>query len=99
MANVTLTVTHADNEVAAFVNGLAVYDRKTEGDPALNDVVALDAYLASGLNTLVLVGINWGGPANFQGSLTIGSYVQKIAFQASSTPNGIAWTQSFVIPA
>ena len=46
MANVTLTITRADNEVAAFVNGLTVYDRKTEGDPALNDVVALDAYLA-----------------------------------------------------
>jgi hypothetical protein len=99
MANVTLTVTHADNEVSAFLNGLQVYDHKTEGDPVLNDVVALDAYLAKGLNTLVLVGVNWGGPANFQGTLTIGAITQKIAFQAGSTPNGIAWTQTFVIPA
>jgi hypothetical protein len=52
-----------------------------------------------GLNTLVLVGVNWGGPANLQGSLTIGAVTQKIAFQASSNPNGIAWTQNFVIPA
>ena len=75
MANVTLTVTHADNEVSAFLNGLPVYDHKTEGDPTLNDVVALDAYLAKGLNTLVLVGVNWGGPANFKGSVKIGEVI------------------------
>ena len=99
MANVVLSVTRADNEVSAFLNGLQVYDKKTEGNPVLADKVELDPYLAKGLNTLVLVGVNWGGPATYEGSLTIGGITQKFLNQASSTPNGISWTQTFVIPA
>ena len=99
MAKVVLTVTHADNEVTAFLNGLMVYDRRTDGDPTLDDVVALDDYLIQGLNTLVVLGINWGGPANFQGSLTIGSVTQPFSYQAESTADGIAMVQTYVIPA
>ena len=40
-----LTVTRVDNEVAAFLNGLVVYDKKTEGNPAFNDQIPLDPYL------------------------------------------------------
>lgn len=99
MSVATLNVTHADNEVIAFLNGLQVYDRKTEGDPTLTDTLDLTPYLAAGINLLVLAGVNWGGPANFSGSVVIGKVTQPFAFTAASTPNGVAWSQTFVIPA
>ena len=98
MANAILTVTRADNEVAAYVNGVQVYDKKTENNPAFNDVIELDAYLAAGLNALVLVGVNWGGPCTFSGTVQIGKVVQPFSYTANSTPNGIVWTQTFAIP-
>ncbi|WP_158045341.1 hypothetical protein [Skermanella pratensis] len=67
-----------------------VYDGRTEGDPAIDAVVALDDYPIQGPNTLVVLGINLGGPANYQGSLTIGSVMQPFSYQAASTANGIA---------
>jgi hypothetical protein len=94
----TLTVTHADNEVAAILNGLVVYDKKTEGNPPFNDQVQLDPYLIAGQNVLVIVGINWGGPAAFTGSVTVGSVVTPFNFTAGATPNGISFNQTFVIP-
>ncbi len=94
----TLKITHADNEIWATVNGLVVYDKKTEGDPTINDHVNLDPYLAAGLNTLVIAGVNWGGPAHFTGSVVIGGIDTPFSFQAPSTPKGIVFTQTFVIP-
>lgn len=99
MAKAVLTVTHADNEIAAYLNGIQVYDKKTEGNPTFKDVVELDAYLAAGVNTLVLVGVNWGGPYSFSGSVTVGAVTQNFSQSAGSSPNGISWTQTFVIPA
>lgn len=98
MAKATLHVTRADNEVSAFLNGIQVYDKKTEGNPALNESVDLTEYLVPGINVIVVVGINWGGPATFSGSVTVGKASTKFHFQANKTPNGIAWTQSFVLP-
>jgi hypothetical protein len=97
-AAVKLTVTHADNEVSAWVNGVLVYDKKTENDPAFNDVVDLAPALQCGCNELVVIGINWGGPANFQGSLTIGTFVTPFKFTAANSPNGMSWNQTFCIP-
>jgi hypothetical protein len=94
----SLTVTRADNEVSAFLNGIVVYDRKTEGNPAINDEVQLDPYLEAGLNSLVVAGTNWGGPANFAGSVTVGSVVTPFNFAVASTPNGMVFHQTFVIP-
>lgn len=94
----TLKITHADNEILATVNGLIVYDRKTENNPTLNDQVVLDPYLAAGINTLVVIGINWGGPAAFAGSVTVGSIDTPFSYGAAATPNGVAFTQSFAIP-
>jgi hypothetical protein len=94
----TLTVTHADNEVAAFLNGLLVYDKKTEGNPTFNDQVPLDPYLIAGINVLVVAGTNWGGPATFTGSVTVGAVTTPFTYTATSTPNGMVFTQVFVIP-
>lgn len=94
----TLTVTRADNEVAAFLNGLLVYDKKTENNPAFSDVVQLDPYLAAGLNALVVTGTNWSGPCTFTGSVTVGTVVTPFNFTAGGTPNGMVFHQTFVIP-
>ncbi len=105
---VTLTVNNADNELAAFLNCVSVYDKKTEGNATFNDVVDLTPALKSGCccNCLVLVGINWGGPATFKGNLTIsgsptGTFVQPFFATFPSLPgtaNGIVWQQVFNIP-
>jgi hypothetical protein len=94
----TLTVTRADNEVAAFLNGLLVYDKKTEGNPAFNDQIPLDPYLVAGINALVIAGTNWGGPATFTGSVTVGTVVTPFNFTVGSSPNGMIFNQTFVIP-
>lgn len=94
----TLNVTRADNEVAVFLNGLLVYDKKTEGNPSFNDQVPLDAYLIAGMNVLVVAGTNWGGPATFAGSVTVGAVSTPFNYTAPSTPNGMVFTQVFAIP-
>jgi len=96
---VTLTVNNADNELAAFLNCVTVYDKKTENNPSFKDVVDLTPFLKSGCccNCLHLIGINWGGPATFKGSLTIGTLVQPFSATFPSTPNGIVWQQIFEI--
>ena len=99
MAVVKLTIKRADNEIAAFLNGVLVYDRKTENDPQLNDVVDISGFIQKGCcNSLVLVGINWGGPAHFEGSLSVDNSVTSWAVQLPSTPNGMVFDRSFSIP-
>jgi hypothetical protein len=104
---VTLTVNNADNELAAFVNGITVYNRITAGNPPLTDVVDLTPALEAGNNILVIIGINFDGPATFKGSLTIGpspsgttSFVIPFfaTFPTTTPPQGIVWTQVFNIP-
>jgi hypothetical protein len=99
-AEVKLMVTRADNEVAAWVNGVLVYHKDTgsAGDPILNDVVDLTPALVCGNNTLVVIGINWKGPANYQGSLAIGKFVTPFKFTSPDTPSGMPWNQTFCIP-
>lgn len=94
----TLNITRADNEIFATVNGLVVYDKKTENDPVLEDKVDLTPYLADGLNTLVIAGINWGGPAHYVGSVVVGNITTPFNFTAPQTANGVVFTQTFVIP-
>lgn len=99
MATAKLTVKRADNEIAAYLNGVLVYDKKTENDPALNDVVDISGFLQKGCcNSLVIVGVNWGGPAHFEGSLSVDNSTTSWSFQSQSTPNGIVFDRSFTIP-
>jgi hypothetical protein len=98
MAKVTLTVTHADNEIAAFINGLVVYAAKQEKDTTLNAVTELDDYLVSGLNILTLVGVNWSEDAHYEGTLFIGNVGQPFSYTSKNAPVGISWIQTFTIP-
>jgi hypothetical protein len=95
---VKLTVNNADNELAVFINGITVYDKKTEGDPPLTEVVDLTPSLVAGNNTVVVIGINWGGPANFKGFFTVGTFQIPFGAKLASSPNGICFSQVFNIP-
>ena len=93
-----LKIFHADNEVLAILNGTIIYDKKTEQNPTLNGQVPLDPFLIAGINVLMVVGINWGGPATFSGAVVVGNVETPFGFTAASTPNGKAFAQTFVIP-
>jgi hypothetical protein len=97
-AQVILNVSRADNELFAFLNGVMVYDRKTENNPSLDDAVDLVPALKSGDNILVLGGINWGGPATFAGSLSINGFSTPFSVTLPSTEKGLIWHQVFNIP-
>jgi hypothetical protein len=97
-SQVLLNVYNADNELAAYVNGLKVYSRKTEMDPDLDDRVDLIPFLKPGSNTLTLVGINWGGPAAFDCALTVGGQTVRHAESHPNPGNGIVWERTIVFP-
>lgn len=94
----TLTITRADNEILAVLNGSVIYNKMTNNNPLLNDRVNLDPFLACGLNHLVLVGINWSGPANFVGTVNASGRDIPFEFSAPTTGQGMVFTQTFVIP-
>lgn len=99
MATVKVTIKRADNEIAVFVNGILAYDKKTEGDPALNDVVDISGFLQHGCcNSVVIIGINWGASAHYVGSLTVDASTTSWDFSAPSTVNGMVFDRSFTIP-
>ncbi|NJO04041.1 MAG: hypothetical protein HC880_22325 [Bacteroidia bacterium] len=96
--SLNLTVTHADNQVVAFLNGSIIYNRSTEGNPTLNDVTPIPVgTLPIGNNLLTLVGVNWGGPYNFQGSIGNATESTPFVSQEGQSANGLIWTQSYII--
>ena len=53
---------------------------------------AANAVLPPGNYTLLLIGINWGGPSNFKGSVTIGGTTHPLAVTPTSA-TGVTYTQ------
>jgi hypothetical protein len=99
-SKLVLVINNADNEVIAFVNADEVYDRKTEGDPTFTDTVDLSSKLRSGHNSIVILGINWGGPAHFIGNLSLdGKVLFNMTFALPTTPNGVvaSWVADIVV--
>jgi hypothetical protein len=90
-----LTVNNADNQVVAYLNGQEVYNKSTESNPTFADTVDLTNKLIPGKNILLLVGINWGGPAIFKGSLSVNDQVTNWESYLESTPNGLVWSKTF----
>ncbi|WP_226383247.1 hypothetical protein [Burkholderia mayonis] len=62
------------------------------------DHIDLTPSLADSLNTLMIVGVDWSGPATFKGTVVVGKIGMPASFTAPSTPNGIVFRQAFVIP-
>lgn len=56
-------IKRADNEMRVLLNGQQVHYVRTDGDPDLN--VRVDFDVPYGLNSLVIIGVNWGGPSHF----------------------------------
>lgn len=95
-----LTVNNADNELIVYVNTTQVYDKKTENDPTFHDTVDLSSNLRRGQNSVVILGINWGGPAHYVGQLNLdGKPLLSMTFALPSTPNGVvaAWAAEIVV--
>ena len=89
---VVLTINRADNELIALLNGIIVYDKKTDGNPSLNDVVNLTNLVTSGDNILTLLGINWGDEADYAGTLTVDATTTTWGASYKNTANGLAWS-------
>lgn len=92
-----LTINNADNQVVAYLNGQQVYNRSTENDPTFSDTVPLTSNMIPGPNSLLIVGVNWGGPAHFAGNLSIDGVVTQWSYQVPSSANGLIWNQVFAI--
>jgi hypothetical protein len=95
-----LVINNADNELIAYLNTEQVYDRKTEGDPTFSDSVDLSSRLKHGHNSLVILGVNWGGPAYYVGQLTLdGKVLLSMTFGLPSTPNGVvaSWVAEITV--
>lgn len=94
----TLTISDADNQVVVFLNGEEVYNKSTIGEKPLNDVTDLTNKLAEGENSLLILGINWGGPSTFKGCLSVNGAVSPFnkMFEASA-PRGLLWSDTFII--
>jgi hypothetical protein len=95
-----LVINNADNELIAYLNTEQVYDPKTEGDPTFNDSVDLSSRLEHGHNSLVILGVNWGGPAHYVGRLTLdGKVLLSMTFGLPSTTNGVvaSWVAEITV--
>jgi hypothetical protein len=94
----TLTVNYIDNQVVAFLNGKEVYNKTDQvSQQQFPDTVELTDKLKLGSNALLIVGINWGGPARFEGSLTIGDARTDWAEQIDIEKLGLIWSKLFDI--
>lgn len=92
-------VTKCDNElyiIAVPIGGIGSFEilHMTSGfNNPVEYLVVPQSVLPKGVYTLVLVGINWGGPSAFTVALTGGP-----TFNAPTTlPVGASWTQAVQI--
>jgi hypothetical protein len=95
-----LVINNADNELIAYLNSEQAYDRKTEGDPSFNDSLDLSGKLRHGHNSLVILGVNWGGPAHYVGQITLdGKILFSMTFGLPNTPNGVvaSWVAEITV--
>jgi hypothetical protein len=96
-----LVINNADNELSAYLNTEQVYERKTVGDPTFNeDSVDLSARLKHGHNSFVILGINWGGPAQYVGQLILdGKVLLSMTFGLPNTRNAVvaSWVAEITV--
>ena len=60
-------------------------------------VVIPQSILDPGAYTLILVGINWGGPQAFKVTLTTGGAANTLSLPPAPGPVGANWTQAVAI--
>ena len=74
-AKLELIINNADNQVVAYLNAEQVYTKSTEHDPSFNDSYDFGSRLQVGRNILDVVGVNWGGPHHFKGTVKLNGNV------------------------
>lgn len=98
---VILNVKHADNDLIVLVNVEKVWNYPTEYDPSL-DHVSFDVtpHIYPDINTVTLLGINWGWRAHYEGALHIYDNA-PVTFKFreeqgdGSASKGVQWKQVF----
>lgn len=95
--NLTLSVSRADNLCVVIVNGAVAYTRGTDGDPLIPDNnIDLSAHLHKGKNYVTVIGVNWGGPSHFVGTLTSGGRaVGQWDFTQGGDTKGLTYQSSY----
>jgi len=98
MPTTQIQVTAADNEILLIASTPAgssqlLHYKSGYGKP-VNLTVFPGAILATGSYTLTIVGINWGGPANFTVVVTTDGHAQTFHGGSNSSAVGDVWHQS-----
>lgn len=92
-----IQVNGVDNElyITAFAWGTSVEICHLKGGNAHPITFSGNAngILTTGTYTILMVGINWGGPAAYDVQLTIDGVAQKYNFSDNSGKTGVVWTQ------
>ena len=98
----SLRVIHADNQILIFLHRTLIYTKSTDYDPMFEDVVDFTSLLITGINGLILVGLNHGGPYNFEVQVDVEGVTTRYGTggpQAPPPPGfGVVWSESIVIP-
>jgi hypothetical protein len=104
MATITTTkiaVTQTDNELYIIASTPAgsseIGHIKSGYNNPVSYIVVPQSVLSTGAYTLILVGINWGGPSAFQVTLTHSSGPNTVLTAATNLPVGATWTQAVAI--
>lgn len=99
MANTTLiNVTACDNELYLIASTPAgsseiCHLKSGYGDP-VSYKVNPHSILPAGAYTLIMVGINWGGPLAFKVAVTAGTTTTYQSPPPAGSPVGAIWTQA-----
>jgi hypothetical protein len=97
MPTTQIQVTAADNEIMLIASTPAgsseLLHYKSGFNKPVNVTIFPGAILATGLYTLTIIGVNWGGPANFTVIVTTDGQAQTFHDGGNTAP-GSVWFQA-----
>jgi hypothetical protein len=101
MPTTQIQVTAADNELLLIASTPAgsseLFHYKSGYNKPVNATIFPGAILATGAYSLNMIGINWGGPANFTVVVTTDGHAQTFHGGANNAPTGDVWHQTIPI--
>lgn len=98
-----INITYVDNELYLLAipsNGLAsieLFHYKSGYTDKMNVTIIPQHVLPSGSYTLVFVGINWGGPSGFTGTLTHSDNTSTPVNGPNVQTVGAVWNQAYPV--
>ena len=93
----SLIVNNADNQLVVYLNDEVVYNKSHGASSSLTDNVDLTDRLIPGTNSLLILGVNWSGPASYKGGVSLDGAITPWEYHADSPPIGVIWRRLFVI--